>query len=253
MTNPMDLNGKTVLVTGASSGIGRETAILLSELNARLVLVARNAERLQQTAASLVGSGHRIEAFDLTALDDIPKWMQSIAAETGPFTGLVHAAGKQAATPVRFINQARAEDLIRTNLSSAILLVRGFSHKTCRDPKGGSIVFLSSVMAFAGKPAISVYGATKAALIGLTQSLAVELAADRIRVNCIAPGFVQTEMFEEARSIMSDEQVEALKQAHPLGFGTARDVAHAAAFLLADTGRWITGSTLVVDGGYTAQ
>ncbi|MBV8135452.1 MAG: SDR family oxidoreductase, partial [Deltaproteobacteria bacterium] len=137
--------------------------------------------------------------------------------------------------------------------TSSLLLARGFSHKAVRDPAGGSIVFLSSVIAFSGKPAVSVYGATKAALMGLTKSLAVELAPDRVRVNSIAPGFVETEMFEEARAVMTDEQVEALRQAHPLGFGSARDVAHAVAFLLADTGRWITGSTLIVDGGYSAQ
>lgn len=253
MTNPMDLGGKTVLVTGASSGIGRETAILLSELGARVVLVARNAERLERTREALTGEGHQVAALDLAAAEEIPKWMQTVVAQAGPLDGLVHAAGKQAAFPVRFATEKRVEDLVRTNLYSAIMLARGFSDKKCRAANGGSIVFLSSVMAFSGKPAISVYGATKGALVGLTKSLAVELAPERIRVNCLAPGFVETEMLEEARGLMTDEQVAALQQAHPLGFGSARDVAHAAAFLLAETGRWITGSTLVLDGGYSAQ
>ena len=253
MTNPMDLSGRIMLVTGASSGIGRETAVLLSELGARVILIGRNSERLHETLTKLQPGEHRIEQFDLAQSEQIPKWMQSVASQTGLFDGLVHAAGKQAAIPVRFANESRVDDLVRTNLYSAIMLARGYSHKSCRPAEGGSIVFLSSVMGFSGKPAISVYGATKAALVGLTKSLAVEFAPDRIRVNCLAPGFVQTEMFEEARSMMTDEQVRMLEQAHPLGFGLPRDVANAAAFLLADTGRWITGSTMVLDGGYSAQ
>jgi NAD(P)-dependent dehydrogenase (short-subunit alcohol dehydrogenase family) len=249
----MDLRGKTVMVTGASSGIGRATAILFSELQARVILVGRNQERLDATLAAMQGAGHLAKAFDLAHTDEIPKWMQSIAAETGPFDGLVHAAGKQAAMPIRFATDARVDDLVRTNLYSAVMLARGYSHKSCRAPAGGSIVFLSSVIAFSGKPAISVYGATKAALVGLTKSLAIEFAPDRIRVNCLAPGFVETEMLAEARSMMTDEQSKMLQDAHPLGFGTPRDVANAAAFLVADTGRWITGSTLVIDGGYSAQ
>ena len=251
--NPLDLTGATILVTGASSGIGRDVAVLLSSLNARVVIAGRNQERLNQTLASLQGDGHRAESFDLAHSEDIPKWLQSITAETGPLHGLVHAAGKQSAIPIRFANEKRIDDLIRPNLYSAILLARGFSHKNCHSPAGGSIVFLSSVTAFAGRPAISVYGATKAALVGLAKSLAIELAPERIRVNCVAPGFVQTEMLDELRTLLTDEQMQALEQAHPLGFGTPRDVAHAVAFLLADTGRWITGSTIVLDGGYSAQ
>lgn len=249
----MHLDDSTVLVTGASSGIGRETAVLLSELNARLVLTGRNEERLNQTLAALHGDGHYAEPFDLSQTEEIPKWMQSIVAKTGPLHGLVHAAGKQAAIPIRFANEKRLDDLVRTNLYSAVMLARGFSQKTCHAAVGGSLVFLSSVTAFTGKPAISVYGATKAALVGLTKSLAVELAPERIRVNCVAPGFVQTEMLEELRALATEEQMKALEAAHPLGFGTPRDVANAVAFLMADTGKWITGSTLVLDGGYSAQ
>lgn len=253
MTNPLDLKGKTIVVTGASSGIGRETAILLSQLEANLVLVARNRDRLEATRDAMSSGNHRIEVFDLSACEEIPKWMQSVAAVTGPIHGVVHAAGKQAALPIRSAPKARIDDLLHTNLYSAMMLARALVHKTCRPADGASLIFLSSVIAFRGKPALSIYGASKAALIGLTKSLAVELAPERIRVNCIAPGFVQTEMLEQAQELMTEEQIQALEHAHPLGFGTPRDVAHAAAFLLADTGRWITGSTLVIDGGYSAQ
>jgi NAD(P)-dependent dehydrogenase (short-subunit alcohol dehydrogenase family) len=250
--NPMDLSGATVLVTGASSGIGRETAILLSSLHARVVLTARNRERLEQTLSSLQGQGHRIEPFDLGRVDEIPKWVRSVAAEAGPLSGLVHAAGMQLTSPIRFVALAAIDELLRTNLVSAMMLTRGFSQKDCHAAES-SVVFLSSVVGFNGRASASVYGASKAALIGLAKSLAVELAGQRIRVNCVAPAFVQTEMFDRFREMLSPEQSAALEHAHPLGFGTARDVANAVAFLIANTGRWITGSTLVVDGGYSAQ
>ncbi len=250
--NPMDLSGRTILVTGASSGIGRETAVLLSQLKARVVLTARNEERLSTTLATLHNDGHRAEPFDLSRTDEIPKWVQGIAAQAGPLHGIVHAAGKQASVPIRFVTDQKVDDLVRTNLYSAIMLARGFSQKNCHAP-GGGLVFLSSIMALASKPAISVYSATKSALVGLTKSLALELAPQNLRVNCVAPAFVETKMLEELRAVLTDEQMEALRSSHPLGFGTPRDVANAVAFLLAETGRWITGSTLVLDGGYSAQ
>jgi NAD(P)-dependent dehydrogenase (short-subunit alcohol dehydrogenase family) len=158
----------------------------------------------------------------------------------------------QLTSPIRFVAPAAIDELLRTNLVSAMMLTRGFSQKDCHAAES-SVVFLSSVVGFNGRASASVYGASKAALIGLAKSLAVELACQRIRVNCVAPAFVQTEMFDRFQEMLSPEQSAALEHAHPLGFGTPRDVANAVAFLIANTGRWITGSTLVVDGGYSAQ
>ena len=250
--NPMDFTGATVMVTGASSGIGRETAILLSALKARVVLTARRRERLEQTLGALTGGGHRIAEFDLSQAEEIPGWLQSVVAETGPLSGLVHAAGQQLMLPLKFATVKPAEALFRTNVYTAIMLARGFSREGCH-ARSSSIVLLSSVMGFLGSASMSIYGASKAALIGLAKSLAVELAPGGVRVNCVAAACVKTEMLDQMRASFSPERFEALEKAHPLGFGTARDVANAAAFLLADTGRWITGATLVVDGGYSAQ
>jgi 3-oxoacyl-[acyl-carrier protein] reductase len=248
----MSLKGSTVLVTGASSGIGRETAVLLSSLNARLVLVGRDRERLGQTLSDLSGEGHIIAPFDLALTEEIRQWFASLASDLGPMNGLVHAAGKQLTMPVRFVTPQATDELLRTNLSSAIMLSRAFCQKHCHTATS-SVVFISSVVGLVGRSDASVYGASKAALIGLSKSLAIELAPERIRVNCVAPAFVQTELLDEVREMMTQDQYKALEDLHPLGFGTARDIANAVVFLLADTGRWITGSTLVVDGGYSAR
>lgn len=253
VVNPLDLSGKRILITGASSGIGRETAKLLDALNARLVLAGRNEERLNQVLDSLEGGPHRIEVFDLAATDQIPRWVQGIASND-PLDAIVHAAGKQVTAPIRILSAAMLDDVFKTNLHSAAMLARAFCGKASHKAEGGSLVFVSSVMGtVTGKPAIAAYCASKAALSGLAKSLALELAPDRIRVNCVAPAFVETEMLAGLRETLPAAQLEALEKAHPLGFGKPRDIAHAIAFLVAETGRWISGTTLVVDGGYSAQ
>jgi NAD(P)-dependent dehydrogenase (short-subunit alcohol dehydrogenase family) len=249
--NPLDMTGKTVLVTGASSGIGRDTAILLSELGARVVLTARNLERLGETHSRMEGRGHSIEAFDLDNADQIPGWLKSVTAKCGPLDGLVHCGGAVQNIPVALASVAKIEGLVRTNLTSAIMLVRAFRAPGCAN-RGSGIVFLSSTSGIVGAPNISTYSATKAALIGFTRSAALELATSGFRLNCVAPGLVQTEMLDRSREVMTDEQFESLRRKYPLDLGRVRDVSHAIVFLLAETGRWITGSTLIVDGGYSA-
>ncbi len=248
----MDLSGSTVLVTGASSGIGRETAIFLSALQAKVVLTGRDAERLERTASILSGVGHKIAPFDLGRTDEIPGWLKRLTLETGPLAGLVHSAGVQTTLPIKFVTQDKAEQLLRVNLLSAIMLMKGFSQRDCH-AMDSSVVLLSSIVGIVGRSSTPVYAASKAALIGLMKSLAIDFAPHRIRINCVAPGYVETEMLAEYRELLPAEQFEALEKAHPLGIGAPSDVANAIAFLLAKTGRWITGSTLVVDGGYSAQ
>lgn len=252
VSHPMDLSGRCVLVTGASSGIGRETALLLSQLNARVILVGRSRERLEAACQQLQGAGHRVEPFDLSALQEVPAWLKRLTAETGPLAGLVHSAGVQNVLPLRVLTAERIEALFRINVSAAVMLAKGFCHKGCGQP-GGSIVFVSSIAALAGRPGATAYSASKAALVALARSAALELAKDRIRVNCVAPGLVQTKMLEQLREWLPPENFTALEAQHPLGLGNPRDVAYAIAFLLADASRWITGTTLVVDGGFTAQ
>ena len=254
MRNPMDLSGRTILVTGASSGIGRETCVVLAELGARLVLVGRRPEELECTRSSLAPGDHRVESCDLVNLEAIPGWLKSLADAVGPLDDLVHSAGVHFTLPLRATTVRQFDDLMRINVDAAFMLAKGFRQKNVRrSGSSAGIVFLSSVMGLIGQVGISAYSASKGALVSMAKSLALELAREGIRVNCVAPGVVRTRMAENAEQVLTAEQYQTIEGLHPLGTGTPRDVAHAIAFLLADTGRWITGTTLVVDGGYTAQ
>jgi len=254
MRNPMDLSGRTILVTGASSGIGREACVVLAELGATIVLTGRRREELERTAALLEPRGHRVEPFDLADLEAIPAWLKGVAGAAGPLDDLVHSAGVHFTLPVRATSAQQFAALMRVNVDAAYFLAKGFRQKGVRRAGAGAgIVFLSSVMGLVGQTGITAYAASKGALVSMARALALELAREQIRVNCVAPGVVRTRMAEHAEQKLTAEQQQALEALHPLGMGTPRDVAHAVAFLLAETGGWITGTTLVVDGGYTAQ
>jgi NAD(P)-dependent dehydrogenase (short-subunit alcohol dehydrogenase family) len=253
MRNFLSLAAKRVLVTGASAGIGRSTAILLSELGARVTLVARSQVRLEETQSMLSGEGHTIARTDLQETDSIGDWFAALAADQGPFDGLVHSAGLGSLVPLRTLTTAHLREVMQVNVFAAIALTKAFSRKRHYQP-GSSVVLVASVAGMVGVPVRTAYSASKGALIAFARSAAVELAKSGIRINCVAPAYVKTEMFQEAFKHLTSEQMQNLIEAtQPLGLGTPADVAHAIAFLLAETGKWITGAVLSVDGGYTAQ
>lgn len=243
--------GKTVVVTGASSGIGRETAILLSELGAKVVLVGRSLQKLSETSAAMSGTGHLIEPFDFSADADVNGWLKQVAEKAGAVDGLVHAAGIFAGIPLRVLETQEITKVLDVNVKSAVLLAKAF-----RQPKvhcnSSAIVFISSVMGLIGQPGVSAYAASKGAIISFTKSCALELLRDGIRVNCVAPGFVATEMTKQWQSSLTDEMCRKISERHPMGVGNPLDVACACVYLLSPAARWITGTTMVVDGGYTA-
>lgn len=250
--NPMDLTGRHILVTGASAGIGRATAVLLGRLGARLTVTGRDADRLAATLARLEGTGHRAVPFDLADTDAVAPWVRGQAEAGGPFDGLAHCAGVQVTRPVRTLDQAFFDQILHVNLASALALARGLRQRGGH-PGKAAIVFVASVAAFIGQPGNSVYAASKGGLVAATRALAMELLRDGIRVNAVAPALVETEMADRTRQTLTGEQFDALLARHPLGLGQPEDVANAIAFLLADTGRWITGTILSVDGGHLAR
>ena len=252
MLNPLDLSGRSYLVTGASSGIGRETCVLLSELGARVALLARDETRLAETQAAMQPGAHHLEVCDLADTAALPDRLARLAQRFGPLDGLVHCAGILATVPLRAREAGDIAHTLRINLESALLLAKGFRQRGVRAPSA-SLVFLASVAGLTGVAGRADYSASKGGLIALTRSLAAEFARENIRVNCLAPAWVETEMTRRSLDALPPDAVAALRARHLLGFGQPRDVAHAAAFLLADTARWITGTTLVVDGGYTAH
>ncbi len=250
--NPMDLSGGRVLVTGASSGLGRAAAVLFSRLGARVVVVGRDEGRLRAALASLEGEGHAAAACDLDQTAALQAWLGGLAGAGGKFTALAHMAGVHSARPLRVLDAEHVDQVLHTNVTSAVALARAFRHKSCSE-RPASIVFAASAVGVVGAPGVSAYSASKGALVALTKSLAVELAGEQIRVNCLAPGIVETAMTDRIRAMMTAEAFAAIEAMHPLGLGRPEDVAAAAAFLISPAARWITGTTLVVDGGYTAQ
>jgi NAD(P)-dependent dehydrogenase (short-subunit alcohol dehydrogenase family) len=248
-----DLAGRHFIVTGASSGIGQTVAWLFDSLGAQLTLVDLNRTGLEETAARCSQNHHVLFEFDLRCVEGIDQLVSDAVARAGPLYGFVHCAGMQVVMPARVLTPAAWREIFAVNTESGLAVAKSFSSKKVRAESGGSIVFISSVMALVGSPAATAYSMSKSALHGIARSLAIEYAPRRIRVNCIAPGFVRTPMFERSEKLWNDSQRAAVEAQHPLGFGNPEDVANAAAFLCADTGRWITGTTLVVDGGYLAQ
>ena len=252
MHNYFDLTDGRIMVTGASSGIGRASAIVLSRMGASVVLVGRDEGRLAETRALLEGDcQHMIAPYDFNGLDGVSSWIKSIATQ-GRLTGLVHAAGIHSIRPLRELEAEELNRMLSINVTATIALIRGFRQKGLHQSPS-SVVVMASAAASIGQAGLTAYSASKGALIAGCRAIAVELACEKIRVNTISPGIVQTEMTDRAFAAMDAEAKEAIFSRHLLGVGRAEDVAMAVAFLLSPASRWITGTDLVVDGGFSCH
>lgn len=248
----LTLSNRTIVVTGASSGIGRATAIEASRQGATVISLGRDIERLHKLESELTGSTHYSLQFDLNETDSIPAMLRDLSIRFGKLDGLVHSAGIHSSAPLRGIDSASLSGILHTNVTTGFLLAKGLRHKQVRGPSP-SIVFLSSAAGLVGQAGVSAYSASKGAIVAATKSLAIELAREEIRVNCVCPGVVTTPMTESLRATVGETNFSSIEAAHPLGLGTPEDVAKAIVFLLSDAAQWITGTSLRVDGGYTAQ
>lgn len=249
----MLLQNKNILITGASSGIGRQTAISCSRQGANLLIIGRNADRLQETFKQLQPGNHISMTLDITDYALTENILKPALLEFGKLHGVVNAAGISTTLPLKMLSPSTMTTFFEANVNAAINLTRiCVSRKTIAD-EGASILFFSSVMGLVGEAGKTMYSATKGALISASRSLAIELAPRKIRVNAISPGVVVTPMTDNAVYSQDEASRQKIIDLHPLGLGTPDDIAAVCIFLLSDASRWITGTNLVVDGGYTAR
>ena len=243
MYNPYSLEGKTILITGASSGIGRATAIECSKLGAKCVLTARNEERLQATLAAMEGEGHSIIVADLANMQDVEK----LANEAPALDGLVNNAGISLIRLISFIKESDLDTMFKTNTFAPVLLTKMLLKKK-KIKNEGSIVFISSLAAMDAGLGNAVYGMTKSAIKSFSEYCALEFAPKQIRANSVHPGMVQTEMV--AGLPHSSEDLDNDKNKYPLKrYGNPKEIAWGIIYLLSDATKWITGTQLIIDGG----
>lgn len=236
---------KNILITGATSGIGLETSKILSSKEGNLFLVGRNFSELETVIKNEQLLNTKLIKADLTINDEIT----SLVKELPVLNGIVLAAGITKVLPFKFTTEADILNINSINYNSQLLLLQKLlvSKKIAQ---GASIVFISSISASTGMKANSIYSGTKGALISFSRSLSLELAPQKVRVNCILPGVVKTKMVRES---IDPIHLEEHAKLYPLGLGEPSDVGHAIEFFLSDKSRWITGTTLTIDGGFSAQ
>ncbi len=253
MKNNLNLNNKNIIITGASSGIGRQCAITFSQFGANIILVARNKEKLEQTLNKLNKGNHITFAHDLTEYDKLEEIINISVGKIGRISGFVHSAGIEMILPLKGMQPSYYEKMFAINVIAGFEIAKIISKKKYLDEKGASFVFISSVMGILGQPGRVGYCSSKGALISGVKAMSLELAKKNIRVNCVLPGVVETEMSNEMFQRLSEESKKEIVDMHPLGLGMPEDIANASAFLLSDASRWMTGSNLIVDGGYSAK
>jgi NAD(P)-dependent dehydrogenase (short-subunit alcohol dehydrogenase family) len=246
MGNPFSLSDKTVFVTGASSGIGRSVAIECSKMGAKLVITGRNKDRLDETFRNLSGEGHISITADIVTGEGIAK----IAGALPLLDGIVHSAGVYKLAPVSFANEEMVREVMDINFLSPLALTQQIL-KLKKVNKNASVVFISSIAgSHVSSPGGSVYSASKSALIGMMRGMALDLAPRGIRVNTVAPGTIQTGIFDG--SAVSHDQLSEDVKRYPLRrYGRPEEVAYSVIYLLSDASAWVTGSNIVIDGGFT--
>jgi NAD(P)-dependent dehydrogenase (short-subunit alcohol dehydrogenase family) len=246
MNTPFHLHNKTVLVTGASSGIGRQIAISCSEMGAKVVVTGRDKERLHETFSSLHGEGHSQFICNLLNEEERLKLAEDIPA----LDGVVHCAGIVSPTPTKYIEEKHIRQVMGSNFELPILLT-GRLMRSKKINHGASFVFMSSISSHYPYNGGSLYTASKAAIESYSKNLAFENYTRGIRSNCISPAMVDTPIYQQTKEGMYGVSPEKYPSLYPLGIGKPEDVANAAIFLLSDASKWITGTNILMDGGYS--
>ena len=243
----IDLTGKKIMVTGASSGIGRAIAILAAKLGAKVVACGRDEARLNETLAQCEGAGHFVLAFDVRETNRYSEIFSRAVADGQKLNGLVYSAGIAPPTPLRVLAENTLKEIFDVNIISFMLMVAMYSKNKFND--GGSIVAISSINAHYPQKCMSGYIASKCALEGSAMTMALELAEKNILINCVAEGGVETPMTK----MVLDDSINYTQTKSLLGLSKPEDIANMVAFLLSDLARQITGRTMLVDGGWLGQ
>lgn len=254
MYNPLTIEGKTIAVTGAASGIGRQCAIDFAKAGANLVLLDLNNDALELTAAECKQYGAKIVccACDLTDCSTVATMIDGAVKEIGAINGLLHAAGIEKTLPFNKFTTEDYQKIYSVNVISGLNLVSVLSKKKYR-AENANYVLIASITALVGRPGVTAYAASKGALVSAVKTMALELAPKGVTINCISPGTILTPLMENMLASLSEEQQEERKAGFPMGLGRPSDIASTAMFLLSDGARWITGQNIVVDGGYTSR
>lgn len=246
--NPYSLRGKKILITGASSGIGRGIAIECSRIGASVIITGRNKERLQETLCMMDHQQeHSMVIADLSSVEGVFTLADAV---DNTIDGLVLCAGFTIVKPFKYVSDKDLDDIMNVNYKAPVLLAQRLLKKK-KISKGASIVFISSVSGvFISAPAGALYSGSKGAVNGIAKAMAIDLSSRGIRVNCINPGMVDTNIF--AKGDITKEQLEDDVKNYPLGrYGKPEDIAYAVIYLLSDASNWVTGTNLKIDGGLT--
>ena len=251
MINPLDFTGKRIFITGASIGIGKETAILLSKLGGIIILLDINEDGLKETISCLEGKDHRYFCFDISDLDSIEQKVKEIVSTCGAIDGFVNCVGIRCRRPLSMLTPKILNEVLSVNFGAFIELVRNITKKNNFN-KGLSVVGVSSISAQRGGVSVTAYAASKAAMESAVRCLAKELAPKKIRLNTVVPAQINTPAYASmlAMSGGADDLVLARQY---LGLGEPSDVANAIAFLLSESSNFISGSSIPVDGGFLSS
>lgn len=247
------LQDKTILITGASSGIGRSCSVECSKNGAALILIARNEEELQKTV-SMLAPDSKVETIiaDITYGENLEELIAEKVAVLGKISGFIHCAGIEKTLPLKKHTPQLYNDIFAVNVISGFEIAKILSLKKYKNEKS-SFVFISSVAGMVGEIGKAAYSASKGAVVSGARSLAMELSRSGIRVNSVSPAMVNTPILDKMFDAIGEEASQEILKKHPLGIGEPEDVANACVFLLSDGAKWVTGSNLVIDGGYSAQ
>lgn len=250
-SSPFSLKGRKILITGASSGIGRATAKLAAAMGAVCIINGRDETRLNATLAELKGEVHKEMAMPLTP-ENCKELVTEAVNLVGPLNGFVHCAGIEKTMPFRMTELSDLHEIMSVNLDAFWEITRELVKKKNHEPEKLSVVGISSVAALHGSAGNSAYAASKGALISLVKSLASEYARQKIRFNCVCPGYIETPMLDNIKRLYKTEEEfeQAIVKRHALGLGTPEDVANAVVYMLSDASKWMLGCVINVDGGY---